>query len=91
VGYGLGARYGQSITKVSDVFWKEELGLAQAMWVLDVKHFGPLLVDCDTEGNSLQAIAKEEVDKVFSPLRDSYPLPTLKRHGEISAFTEDII
>ncbi len=48
VGYGLGAIYGREITRVKDVFWKEELGLAQAMWILDVKKSGPSILSDQT-------------------------------------------
>ena len=36
-----------------DVYWLKELGLAQAVWVLDVENFGPFLVESDLAGNSL--------------------------------------
>ena len=48
--------------------WKKELGLAQAMWVLEVKHFGPFLVECDAGGNSLFERGNEENNKKFLPL-----------------------
>ena len=41
VGYGTGALLGRGIKKVAGVYWLEELGLAQAVWVLDVEKFGP--------------------------------------------------
>ena len=36
VGYGTGALLGRGVEKVSGVYWHSELGLAQAMWVIDV-------------------------------------------------------
>ena len=36
VGYGTGALLGRGIRQVAGVHWLEELGLAQAVWVLDV-------------------------------------------------------
>src|SRR5215831_15875849 len=36
VGYGTGALLGRGIKRVAGVYWLEELGLAQAVWVLDV-------------------------------------------------------
>ena len=91
VGYGLGAKYGQCITDVSDVFWQEELGLAQAMWIIRVKRFGPLLVECDLEGNSLQEKMRREVDKNFSRIYDNYPSLILKRIGEVQSIRDEII
>src|SRR5262245_39872443 len=70
VGYGIGAIYGRDIRRVKDVFWKDELGLAQAIWVLEVENFGPFLVECDVEGRSLwssrQGCVSKEV-KVLLP------------------------
>jgi L(+)-tartrate dehydratase beta subunit len=37
VGYGTGALLGRGIRQVAGVHWLEELGLAQAVWVLDVE------------------------------------------------------
>ncbi|GIT08266.1 MAG: hypothetical protein CM1200mP30_18960 [Pseudomonadota bacterium] len=45
VGYGLGATYGSSIRKGHDAYWLEELGLAQAVWVLEVEKMGPFIVE----------------------------------------------
>src|SRR5262245_52037304 len=53
VGYGTGALLGRGIKSVSGVYWAEELGLAQAMWVLEVADFGPFLVESDLHGASL--------------------------------------
>src|SRR5246500_2175247 len=53
VGYGTGALLGRGIKRVAGVYWVEELGLAQAVWVLDVDKFGPFLVESDLAGNSL--------------------------------------
>jgi len=50
---GAGALAAEHITKVSSVFWLEELGMPEAVWVLEVKEFGPLVVAMDSHGNSL--------------------------------------
>ena len=55
VGYGTGALLGRGIKSV-DAHWLDELGIAQAMWVLTVQNFGPFLVDGDLQGNSLSLI-----------------------------------
>ena len=44
VGYGTGALLGRGVKRVVDVHWLEELGIAQAMWVLEVDNFGPFLL-----------------------------------------------
>ena len=101
VGYGLGAIYGSSIQKVRHVVWKEELGLAQAMWFLEVKNFGPLIVECDSRGNSM--FEKEErADRRDLPAAvrqargagpeaarrgDGSPAPRCCSHGALSSIT----
>ena len=41
VGYGTGALLGRGVKDVREVHWREELGLAQAMWVFAVENIGP--------------------------------------------------
>ena len=41
VGYGTGALLGRGISAVREVHWLEELGIAQAMWVFEVKNSVP--------------------------------------------------
>jgi len=53
VGYGTGALLGRGIRGVKAVYWAEELGNAQAMWIFEVENFGPFLVESDLQGNSL--------------------------------------
>ncbi|UCF97437.1 MAG: fumarate hydratase C-terminal domain-containing protein [Spirochaetaceae bacterium] len=89
VGYGLGALYGRQIEKVEEVHWREELGLAQAMWVIRVRDFGPLIVDCDLSGNSYQALMRESTGRSLEDILDTYPAPTLKRFGEIRSPRDD--
>jgi L(+)-tartrate dehydratase beta subunit len=91
VGYGLGALYGRGIQRVKDVYWKEELGLAQAVWVLEVEKFGPFLVECDTSGNSLFALANDEINKTFENLYTGLPQPKLKRLGEVTSPGKEVL
>ena len=49
---GCGALYAGQIEEVVNVFWTE-LGLPEAVWVLQVKELGPLVVGIDARGNSL--------------------------------------
>jgi L(+)-tartrate dehydratase beta subunit len=91
VGYGLGATYGQGIRRVKDVLWKDELGLAQAVWVLEVENFGPFLVECDVQGRSLFGLANAEVNETFEKLYEGLPQPALKRLGEIILPTEEVL
>jgi fumarate hydratase subunit beta len=50
---GAGVLAAEKITTVSQVYWLEELGMPEAVWVLEVKEFGPLIVAMDSFGNSL--------------------------------------
>jgi L(+)-tartrate dehydratase beta subunit len=91
MGYGLGAMYGQSIQRVRRVVWREELGLAQAMWVLDVHQFGPLIVDCDHQGNSLFEKLNRQVDEKLAEAYRGLPELTLKRLGEVQRYEDEIL
>jgi L(+)-tartrate dehydratase beta subunit len=91
VGYGLGAIYGQGIRRVKDVIWKDELGLAQAVWVLEVENLGPFLVECDIQGRSLFGLANAEVNETFQKLYEGLPQPALKRIGEVVLPTEEVL
>jgi len=85
IGYGLGAIYGRGIRAVKDVIWKEELGLAQAVWVLEVKNFGPFMVESDARGDSLFEKANREINAKLLPLYEGLPQPALKRLGEVES------
>lgn len=50
---GAGVLAAEKITKVADVFWLEELGMPEAVWVLEVTELGPLVVAMDSTGQSL--------------------------------------
>jgi tartrate dehydratase beta subunit/fumarate hydratase class I family protein len=43
----------EKITDVSQVYWLEELGMPEAVWILEVKEFGPLVVAMDSFGRTL--------------------------------------
>lgn len=91
VGYGTGALLGRGIRRVAEVYWREELGLAQAVWVLDVENFGPFLVESDLAGNSL---FERENAKIVPGLEKFYAgtkPATLRRYGETDDKTEEVI
>ena len=50
---GAGVLAAEKITKVSEVHWLEELGMPEAVWILEVNEFGPLVVAMDATGQSL--------------------------------------
>ena len=50
---GAGALAADSIKDVRDVYYLDELGMAEAIWVFEVKEFGPLVVSMDSFGNTI--------------------------------------
>ncbi len=58
----------KAIKHVKDVFWLDELGMPEALWIFEVEKFGPLTVTIDTHGNNLtekiKKMAKERAEKV---------------------------
>jgi fumarate hydratase subunit beta len=53
-GIGINANVlGAQVKEVVAVHYVDEIGPTEATWVLDVEHFGPFVVDIDTEGNNL--------------------------------------
>jgi fumarate hydratase subunit beta len=50
---GAAALLSQGVKKVAGVFWLKENGEAEAVWQLQVKDFGPLIVAIDAHGKNL--------------------------------------
>ena len=91
VGYGTGALLGRGIKRVETAYWLQELGLAQAIWVLDVERFGTFLVESDMAGNSL---FERENAKIAPGLAKHYAgtrPATLRRYGETDDKTDELI
>ena len=91
VGYGTGALLGRGIKKVQAAHWLDELGIAQAMWVLEVERFGPLLVESDLTGRSLFEENNAQVNAGFDALYAGLKKPSLSRFGETDDRTEELI
>jgi L(+)-tartrate dehydratase beta subunit len=91
VGYGTGALLGRGIRSVAGVYWLEELGLAQAVWVLDVENFGPFLVESDLAGNSLFERENAKIAPGFAKLYAGTEPATLRRYGETDDKTKEVI
>jgi len=91
VGYGTGALLGRGVKSVKNLHWRKELGLAQAMWVLDVENFGPFIVESDLAGNSLfereNARVAASLDRVYEGTRPA----VLKRFGETDDRSDELI
>ena len=91
VGYGTGALLGRGIKNVVAAHWSDVLGLAQAMWVLDVEHFGPFLVESDLKGNSLFERENDKIAANIDKLYEGTRPATLRRFGETDDKTEELI
>jgi L(+)-tartrate dehydratase beta subunit len=91
VGYGMGAAYGHCIKRVLDVHWRQELGIAQALWVLEVERLGPFLVEADRQGRSLFALANREIDARLDEVYRDLPPPVLSRFGEVISRTGEVV
>lgn len=91
VGYGTGALLGRGIVGVEAVNWLDELGIAQAMWILKLKNFGPLLVESDIHGNSLFERNNAEVNARVESLYEGLKPPALARYGETRNKTDELI
>ena len=76
VGYGTGA---------------DELGIAQAMWLLRVENFGPLLVESDLAGNSLFEQQNREINARIEQAYRGLKKPALSRYGETDDKTRELI
>jgi L(+)-tartrate dehydratase beta subunit len=91
VGYGLGAMYGKSIRRVLEVHWLQELGIAQALWVLEVDRIGPFLVEGDASGRSLFALANREINQRIDEVYKTLPPPALGRFGEVLSRKDEVV
>ena len=82
VGYGTGALLGRGIKRVAAAHWLKELGLAQAIWVLEVERFGPFLVESDMAGNSLFERENAAIAPGLAQHYTGTKPATLRRFGE---------
>lgn len=91
VGYGTGALLGRGVKRVKTVHWNKELGLAQAMWVLEAEKMGPFIVESDLEGNSLFERENKKISENIDRLYEGTKPATLKRFGETDDKSEELI
>ncbi len=63
---GCGALAAQRVKGVKRIYWSD-LGLPEALWVLEVEDFGPLFVGIDTKGkNRYEEVKREAVRRLRS-------------------------
>ena len=61
----------ERIKAVRDVYWLEELGMPECLWVFEVEGFGPLIVTIDAHGGNLTEEVKQKVWERFEDLKES--------------------
>ena len=91
VGYGTGALLGRSIENVEAVHWSEELGLAQAMWVIRCNRMGPFVVASDLNGNCLFERENEKISQNLARVYEGTRPAVLKRFGETDDRSDELI
>ena len=91
VGYGTGALLGRGIKRARDIYWRKELGLAQAIWLIEAENMGPFIVESDLEGNSLfereNAKVSANLERVYAGTKPA----VLKRFGETDDRSDEMI
>lgn len=58
---GCGALASERIKKVAGVHWLD-LGIPEALWILEVEEFGPLIVTIDVQGNNMYYERLKEIN-----------------------------
>lgn len=65
---GCAALAAESIKEVKTVYWLD-LGMPEAVWVLRVEEFGPLIVGIDTKGKDIFLEVRSRAEKALEMLR----------------------
>jgi len=65
---GCAALAAELIKEVNTVHWLD-LGMPEAVWVLRVEEFGPLIVGIDSKGKDIFAEVRERAEKVLEKLQ----------------------
>ena len=91
VGYGTGALLGRGVESVEAVHWNEELGLAQAMWVIKCNRMGPFIVASDLKGDCLFERENAKIAKNIAQVYEGTKPAVLKRYGESDDRSDEVI
>lgn len=91
VGYGTGALLGRGVKGVKALHWRKELGLAQAMWVLEADNMGPFIVASDMQGNCLFDRENAKIAPGLAKVYEGTRPAVLKRFGETDDRTDELI
>lgn len=91
VGYGTGALLGRGVKRVVSIHWQEEVGLAQAMWVIEAHRMGPFIVASDLAGNCLFERENEKISAGLDRIYEGTRPAVLKRFGETDDRGDELI
>ncbi len=83
---GCAVIYKRMITQTS-VKWLE-LGYPEAVWILNVNHFGPLIVGIDSQGNSL---TENVMERVYGNAREIYQKEGLDPHKRYVQYPQTFV
>ncbi|MEM7445796.1 MAG: fumarate hydratase, partial [Pseudomonadota bacterium] len=86
-----GALLGRGIKRVRDAHWLEELGVAQAMWVIEVENFGPFIVEGDFKGHSLFERENKQIEKNIDSVYEGTRPAVMSRYGETDDRKDELI
>jgi fumarate hydratase subunit beta len=70
---GCGVVHAEAVKRVLRVHWLEDFGMPEAIWVLEVADWGPLIVGIDSQGKSL---FKDIADRAAALQTAWFPKPT---------------
>ena len=90
VGYGTGALLGRGVEAVEAVHWRDELGLAQAMWVIRANRWARSSSPRTDRRLPVRARERQDrgdLEKVYEGTKPA----VLKRLGEIDDRSEEMI
>lgn len=59
---GAGSLMAKSVKEIEDVYYLEELGIPEAVWIFKVEEFGPLVVTMDSEGSSIHRNISKKIE-----------------------------
>ena len=68
---GAGSLMAGSVESVEDVFYLDELGVPEALWLINVNEFGPLLVTMDSKGKSIHRDLSEKIEKNLNKIKET--------------------
>ncbi len=91
VGYGTGALLGRGVKQVKGIHWRKELGLAQAMWVIEAENMGPFIAASDMDGNCLFERENAKIAKGLPAAYEGTRPAVLKRFGETDNRADELI